>query len=292
MPLQVSGAPLRAVPRAVAAPLWRAVLGRAGRAYLTGPGVADAVRAADSRRVHGHAATLCYWQAEDEPVPAVVATVGAAVAAAADRSAWCDVAVKAPALSYDRAAVRDIAQRCSEAGLGVWFDSHHPDTADATLELAESAVAQGCSAGIAVPARWRRSTRDIARAREAGLAVRLVKGQWPDPSWTVPSVSRAMLALLDQLTDHPAGVAVASHDPQLVKAALDRREAGARLTELQLLEAVPGQAVLHLAGRYGVPVRFYEPFGHPSLVYSLRTTWENRRIIAWFLRDAVAGRRR
>jgi proline dehydrogenase len=254
--------------------------------------VADAVRAADSRQEHGHAATLCYWQAENEPVPAVMATVAGMVAVAADRSAWCDVALKAPALSFDPAAVKDLAQQCSLAGLNVWFDSHHPDTADATIDLAESAVAAGCSAGIAVPARWRRSTRDVARAQDAGLAVRLIKGQWPDPSWTAPSVSQSMLALVDQLADHTAAVAVASHDPRLVEAALDRRRGGARLTEIQLLEAVPSAAVLRLARQHGVPVRFYEPFGHPSLVYSLRNVWENRRTVAWFMRDAVMGRRR
>jgi proline dehydrogenase len=215
------------------------------------------------------------------------------VEAAAARGPWCDLAVKVPALSFDRALVHDVAERCRALGLRIWFDSHDPLTADATFDLAESAAALGCTVGIAVPARWSRSAKDVVRAQESGLDVRLVKGQWADPSWIVPDVRRAMLELLEQVAEHPGCVAVASHDVRLVGAALARRaNHGGQPTEIQLLEAVPGDAVIDLAGRYGVPVRFYEPFGHPSLVYSLRNVWENRRIAWWFARDALVGRRR
>jgi proline dehydrogenase len=273
--------------------LWRSVLDHAGRAYLAGPDLAQALAVADALRTAGHATTLCYWHAEDEPTKAVAAQVMATVAAATQRHGTCDVAVKAPGLGLDGALIGEVARACRDGGVRLWFDSHGTDVADTTLALATGAAAQGADVGVAVPARWRRSALDLVRAREVGLWVRLVKGQWPDGEPVDGDVGERFLSLLHELAGS-GRAAVASHDTSLLEHALgDPAEAtcSGRPAEVQLLHSVPSRGAVALAADRGVPVRFYVPFGHPSLVYSPRNVWENRRIAWWLARDVVRAAR-
>lgn len=231
--------------------------------------------------------TLCYWHAEAEPPRTVAMQVMAMAAAARQRRSWCDIALKAPGLGLDSSLVDDVAQGCREADVRLWFDSHGTDAAELNLELAMQAAAAGGEVGVAVPARWQRSRLDASRAREAGLWVRLVKGQWPDDEPSQVDVRDMLLSLLQELAGS-GRVAIASHDTVLLRRAM---EGVAAPTEVQLLHAVPSRDAVSLAAASGVPVRFYVPFGHPSLVYSPRNVWENRRIAWWLARDVLRASR-
>ena len=160
----------------VAARAKRAVLRRAGRAYLAGATLTEAVVAAEAVHGRGHAATLSYWNGEGDTPADVTRHATGMVDAAGVRDSWCDVAVKAPALRYDEALVARLAERCRDRGVRMWFDSHQPHTADRTLELDRTAASLGCEVGVALPARWRRTAEDGLRAVDSGWAVRVVKG--------------------------------------------------------------------------------------------------------------------
>jgi proline dehydrogenase len=267
--------------------VWRSMLDHAGRAYLAGPDLGRALAAAETLHAGGHAVTLCYWHAESEPPRTVAMQVMAMVAAAGRRSSWCDVAVKGPGLGLDEALVDEVALACREAAVRLWLDSHGIEAAEATMALALRAAQGGGEVGIAVPARWSRSRTDVVRAREAGLWVRLVKGQWPDDQPRHADVRDALLLLLQDVAGS-GRVAVASHDAVLLQRALQGTPAPA---EIQLLHSVPSRPAASLAAASGVPVRFYVPFGHPSLIYSPRNVWENRRIAWWLARDLLRASR-
>jgi hypothetical protein len=86
---------------------------------------------------------------------------------------------------------------------------------------------------------------------------------------------------------------VATHDAALLGEALRRLARAGTPCEAQLLLGLPLQAPLAAARQVSRPVRFYVAYGHPSLVYSPQSLWENRRIALWLAQDLVLppGRR-
>lgn len=268
----------------------KAVLKRAGRAYLAGPALPQALVVAETVHARGHAATLSYWNGEGDTPADVTARATAMVDAAGERAAWCDVAVKVPALAYDTALVERLAEQCRDRGVRMWVDSHQSYTADRTLELAGAAAALGCDVGVALPARWKRTRDDAAHAVTAGFAVRLVKGQFRDEdSAGRDDVRRSYLDLVEEFAGRASFVALASHDDWVLQHACERLAGTGTPFELQLLHGLPARRALEVARSGDVPVRFYAPFGHPSLVYSVRTMWENRRLVGRFAQDVMFG---
>jgi proline dehydrogenase len=271
--------------------LKRVVLKRAGQAYLAGAAPADAVMVADAVHDLGHRATLCYWNAPGDDPADITALSTATVEAAGERASWTDVAVKAPALKFDEGLVTGLAERCRDRGVRLWFDSHAPAFTDQTLDLAEAVSARGCHVGVALPARWLRSQADAARAMAAGLAVRVVKGQWPDPE-AHDDVRASYLSMVERLAGQASFVGLATHDDWLLQEASGVLRETTTPFEIQLLHGLSPRRALVLSRTHDIPVRFYIPFGHPSLVYSFRTIWENRRHAAWLAQDLVLGSRK
>jgi proline dehydrogenase len=116
--------------------------------------------------------------------------------------------------------------------------------------------------------------------------VRVVKGQWPDPSHPVDP-SEGFLRIIERLAGRARHVSVATHDPKVAKAGLSALLARGTACELELLYGLPVRAVLPIAKEAGVPVRVYLPYGHawlPYVVYRLR---EEPRVAAWLLRDLI-----
>lgn len=271
--------------------LKRAVLKRAGQAYLAGPAPSDAVLVADGVHVRGHRATLSYWNAPEDPPAHINAQTATVVRAAGERAAWADVAVKAPAMKFDADLVTDLAEESRDRGVRLWFDSHAPAFTDQTLDLAETASSVGCEVGVALPARWRRSAEDADRATSAGLAVRIVKGQWADPD-ARDEVRAMYLSLVERLLGRASFVGLATHDDWLLQQASGMLHGRSTPFEFQLLHGLSPRQALAIARAHEIPVRFYIPFGHPSLVYSMRTIWENRRHATWLAQDLVFGGRK
>lgn len=209
--------------------------------------------------------------------PAAVAETWRRLAAGL-RESGCDalLALKAPALAFDERLVRSVAQ----AGVPPVFDSLTKPLAEKTLELAESV-----SAGVALPARWRRSLGDARRLRESPCRVRLVKGEWADPVADAADPAEAYVGLARLLAGRSATVGVATHDPVLAEAALKVLLDGGTPCELEQLRGLPRRRTMAVARRLGVPVRLYYPFGPGWWPYAVDKALARPYLPLWALRD-------
>ena len=188
------------------------------------------------------------------------------------------LALKAPALGFDEALVRELAA----GGLSLVFDSLTEQHADKTLALAGQ-----LSAGIALPARWQRSAADAACLRDGPCRIRLVKGEWAAPHGDVPDVAEAYLALARVLAGREAAVGVATHDPVLAERALRLLLEAGTPCELEQLRGLPRRRTMAIARKLGVPVRLYYPFGPGWWPYAADKALARPYLPLWALRDLL-----
>lgn len=244
-----------------------AVPGLAGR-VLPETDAAAVARAAGRLHRNGFATTFGYFH-HDEGGPACVMAenlrlIGLLRAAGTDSY----LSVKAPALAFDRGALRELAAAAREAGLALLFDAHGPALADPTLDLAERLLADFPETGCALPARWQRSRPDAARFRDTPARLRLVKGEWAETERDTTDPTAAYLALAESLAGRTAEVAVASHDAALVERALAALAPHTPCT-LEQLRGLPRHRTVPLARARALPVRLYLPFGPGWWPYAL-----------------------
>jgi hypothetical protein len=267
------------------------VLRRAGRAYLAGPERSSALAVAGRLLALGSMVSIGYWNAPVEPPAAVLGENLAALDALAAWGHRARLALKVPALGRDRGAVQELAGRAAASGVRLDFDAHAPGDADVTLELAGVARAQGARVAVALPARWSRSLDDVARAADGDLAVRVVKGQWPQDTGRRLVGDRELrddvLRLLDRTVDAGVPVALATHDPALLARALGRVPDPV----VELLPGLPLRRPLAVSARAGARVDFYVPYGHPSLGYPVSSVLRRPRLAAAFGQGLLRGAR-
>jgi hypothetical protein len=250
-----------------------AAVARAARRYVAGPELTDALRVADTYP----RAAIGPWDAGDESPRDVAKGYATAADALAGREAY--LSIKAPAINCDPAVVRDLLAR----GLRVHLDALAADTADDVLALAEQLHADG-DLGVTLPARWARSAADAQRAAALGLRVRVVKGQFGAPE---VHPRAGFMAVVDALVVHGARhVAVATHDPALLKAGMNRLDAAGVPHEAELLHGLPMREPLRAVGG---DARIYVPYGAAFLPYALDELRRHPQRAAWLLRDALRG---
>lgn len=220
--------------------------------------------------------TVGYFGASDA-TPEIVADANAELAAALAREG-CGalLALKAPAWAFDTGRVRALAA----ADVPLVFDALAEPHAAQTLSLAEE-----LGAGLALPARWRRSAADAERLRDGPCRIRLVKGEWADPAGDVPDVTRSFLDLIGKLAGRSATVTVATHDPGVAEAALGRLLAAGTPCELEQLRGLPRRRTTAIARRRGVAVRLYHPFGPGWWPYAVDKALGRPYLPVWALRD-------
>jgi proline dehydrogenase len=202
------------------------------------------------------------------------------------------LSIKAPAFGFDPGILAELLGRAGSSGIGVHFDSLAAETADPTMALVPEAASRHPEVGITLPARWRRSVDDARLAIELGLAVRVVKGRWPDPEAPTADPRAGFMALVDQLAGRARQVAVATHDVPLARQALQRLGAGGTPCELELLFGLPIAAPANAGDELSVPVRMYVPYGHGTLPYRIPDARRDVRVLGWLSQDLLWGRRK
>lgn len=270
----------------------RALIRRASTRYGAGATLDDACAAAGRVSDDGLAVVIGFW----DPPRSAPEEAEEAAAGALDRCAGAGldahVSVKAPALAFGVAATTRLAERARGHGLRLHVDAQDPGAAEATMDLLAAVAGAGTGAdlGCTLPGRWRRSREDAERALELGLAVRLVKGQWPcdvDPG-TDPGHGFSQLA--EQLAGRARHVAIATHDAPLARTALRTLLKAGTPCELQLLFGLPGRRSRAVAREVGVRERVYIPWGRLDLPYDPAEARRRRSIAVRLGRDALVTR--
>jgi proline dehydrogenase len=263
---------------------------RAGRAYVGGETVDDALTIARRLSEEGLPTTLGFWDTKDYAAPEVAEICLGAIRAVATSGLDSYLSIKPPALRFDRTLAASIARLAQASQMRVHCDSHGPDVAAAshTMEAAMLAHLDAGSLSTTLPGRWSRSVADADWATERGLRVRVVKGQWPDPDDSDRDMSLGYLEVIDRLAGRARLVGVATHDVPLAAEAIARLRARGTPFELELLYGMPMESSLRWAKEERAPVRIYVPFGKgfiPSAVGVLR---RNPRLAWLVLKDLVS----
>src|SRR2546427_5733677 len=268
---------------------WRPIAERAARAYVAGPELADALHVCHALAWKGIASTICPWDGAGDPPRRVADSYLAALQGLKGSALDCYLSIKAPSLGFSRDLLGELLEAARPHGIGIHFDSLAPEIADQSWPLIGEAIAGQAPVGCPLPARWQRSLSDVDRAVDLGLRVRVVKGQWADIGLADVETRKGFLAVVERLAGRASRVAIATHDPALARVALECLHAAGTACELELLFGLPVRTPLRIARAVGVPVRFYVPYGHPWLPYSLSQLRHNPRIVWWTMRDWLLG---
>jgi proline dehydrogenase len=256
-------------------------------AYRAGPGLDDALVVCRRLASSGMASALGYSARPGERAGDVARAHLRAFEALADAELDAYVSVKLPPLDFDARLLAELASAAAQAERRLHLDAVAPSTVDVTWRLLERADSTEWL-GTTLPSRWRRSAYDVARAAELGLRVRIVKGQWADGDATVDAAD-GMLDLVDRLRGHAAGVAVATHAPDLLAESLRRLRASDTTCEAELFYGLPFRAPVRVARNLGVPLRVYVAYGDVGAPYGVADVIGNRAAAWWLAQDLFFG---
>lgn len=279
---------IRAARRLLTKPL-RMVLAVAGRVYVPGKELGDAMAIARQLADQQVACTLGYFHSWQESNRQMVDLTNAIVNAVANLEPKGYVSIKAPAFRYDSNVLAAIVTAAGARGVLAHFDSHEHATADATIACVQQAVSLGVPVGLSIPGRWQRSPDDADLGCRLGVRLRLVKGEWPDPSAPTMDMRSGFLDVVDCVAGRATEVAVATHDPWLANESIKRLHAAGTPCELELLNGLPKRALLTIARKHSIPVRIYIPFGVAWRPYAVSKAIERPRILWWIVRDSIVG---
>ncbi len=266
----------------------RAMVRRAARAYVVGDCLSDALACAGRFAVQDICATLGYWDAVGESSDKVYTAYCAAIDGLGGENRDTYLSIKFPSLGFSCEALERLIVRAKDVGVRLHFDALAPETVDRTCSAIHHVKSLEADLGWTLPARWKRSPDDAQWAADHGLAVRVVKGQWPDPSAPRLDPQRGFAAVIERLAGRARSVAVATHDLTAARNAIERLQRAGTPVTLELLFGLPTQRQILLARELGVGVRIYIPYGAAYLPYCLaqlkRRPWQ----AWWLLRDAFA----
>jgi len=268
---------------------WEAIAKHACKAYVAGPEVDHAMNACRRLSGLGFGGTVCFWNIESDSLERIVDAYTCALTVLANEKMDCYLSIKLPSLNYDVALLNKVLEQARHTNTLVHFDSLEHETADRTFSVIAQAAHSYPHLGCTLPGRWARSLADADSAVEHGLHVRVVKGQWPDPQHPETNPENGYLRTIDRLAGRAPSVAVATHDAELARNALNRLRQAGTPCSLELLYGLPMKQPLKVACKLNVPVRVYVPFGHGWLPYSLTRARRNPRVFWWVLQDLITG---
>ncbi|MFD1563580.1 proline dehydrogenase family protein [Haloarchaeobius amylolyticus] len=184
----------------------------------------------------------------------------------------------------DTAAARDVF---------VWIDMEDHTTTDATLDAFEAvAHEQGGGVGVCVQANLRRTRADIRRLADVPGKVRLVKGAYEPPADVAYTdgarVDQEYRSLLEYAFEHhDGGIAVGSHDPEMIEHARALHERYGTDFEIQMLMGVREDTQYELADEY--EVWQYVPYGERWKSYFYRRVTERTDNLRFALRAVLSS---
>lgn len=189
--------------------------------------------------------------------------------------------------------LRRIVAHAHDQDVFVWCDMEDADTTDITLDtFVDLAEEYPWTVGQCLQSNLRRTKDDLERIVDVPGKIRLVKGAYDEsPSIAYQEKSRVNEAYERQLeylfAHRDRGVAVGSHDPEMLSLAKDLGESHDTDYEVQMLMGVRADAQRQLAAN-GIDVWQYAPYGDRWMSYFYRRIRE-RKENALFAVRAVLG---
>ncbi|MFL6215556.1 MAG: proline dehydrogenase family protein [Blastocatellia bacterium] len=269
---------------------WTRLARLASRSYLAGAELEDALRVCRRFNERSFAISVCYWNGTNDEPRQVADHYLATLDALSCEDLNGYLSIKAPALGFNRALVAEITERAERSNIRVHFDALAPDTVEPTFDLIAASLQPTRHIGCTLPGRWHRSLADADRAVALGLDVRVVKGEWADPTHPDIDLRAGFLEVIDRLAGRARHVGVATHDAELAREAVRRLQAAGTSCELEQLFGLPLKASIQVAHEMNAPVRLYVPYGNAWVPYCLSQIRKRPRILWWIAQDAIFGR--
>lgn len=259
---------------------------RAARSYIAGEHVDDALCVAAELQGRGIPSTLGYWDGDGEHPDAVMAQYLDALRHLSASPLDSYLSIKLPSLGYSLSRVEPIVSEAAQLQRRIHFDALEVDSVNRTWSLIE-ALPDKSLLRCTLPGRWRRSVIDVAWVVSQQLAVRVVKGQFPDPMDRQRDPKQGFLEVIDRLAGRAKHVSVASHEPALIEEALGRLTRAGTSCDLELLYGLAWRRGVRIANKLGVPARVYVPYGVAYLPYCLKEARRSPRLMGRAMLDAL-----
>lgn len=192
-----------------------------------------------------------------------------------------------------RARLEEILNEAAERQVFVWLDMEDHETTDATITAYEDFVEPyDGQLGLCLQANLKRTPDDLERLAGYPGKLRLVKGAYKEPkdiSYRSSSrVDEAYRNLIDQAFEQcDDGVAIASHDDEMLEFAIERARETDVSYEIQMLMGVREDLQRALTEEH--TVYQYIPYGNRWLSYFYRRMMERKENLLFGLR-AIFGR--
>ncbi len=213
----------------------------------------------------------------------------------------CYISLKLTQLGLDQGQevalnnLRTILSAAASKQLFVRIDMEGSYYTDATVAVFRQARQEFDNVGIVLQAYMRRSKSDVASVNRLQGQVRLCKGAYSEPPSVAyqsrREVTNNMLDLMADLMKEGNHPAIASHDEEVIQAALRfSKEYGISPDqfEFQMLYGIRRERQLELI-RQGYQVRIYVPFGLDWYPYFMRRLAERPANLWFFLTALVRG---
>ncbi len=191
------------------------------------------------------------------------------------------------------ANVRPLVERAKHLGTRVEIDMEASEYTDRTLRIVHELHREfGCVRAV-IQAYLHRSEADIEKLNTAGIPVRLCKGAYREASdVAIPGkadVDRNYVHLMRLLLDAGTYPAIASHDPAIVRTAIEHIKAkkiGSDRFEFQMLYGIRRDLQKEV-GSLGYRLRLYVPYGEAWYPYFMRRLAERPANALFLLRNMI-----
>ena len=284
----------------------RPIIWRFSRRYIAGTHLEDAYETVRELNAEGSTATIDVLGEDstgDEQVEAALQLYFKALRDIQSASLQTGISVKLSELGlrYDvgrcESAMEALLAEAGKHDAFVRIDMEDSSVTSDTLDIYRKTRRNYDRAGVAVQSCLRRSEDDIIQLLSEGRTdVRLCKGIYLEPEEIsyrdADDIRDSYNRILDLLLeDTTARVGIATHDPLLVRYAIDaleRYETPSDRYEFQMLLGVAGPLRRKLLAA-GHAVRVYVPFGEFWYKYSMRRLRENPNMVGHILRNLFAA---
>jgi proline dehydrogenase len=213
----------------------------------------------------------------------------------ADRNTDACISIKPSQIGLsisDGAFEENLARIVDAADCFVWIDMEDHPTTDVTLDAFErhARETEG-NVGVCIQANLKRTRDDLERLADLPGKVRLVKGAYDEPNdIAYKNKARVDEAYEEYLTymfeAFDDGIAVGSHDPQMIDLATELHDEHGTPFEIQMLMGVREQAQFELAAE-DYDVYQYIPYGNKWFSYFYRRIRERKSNALFALRAII-----